>query len=251
MDLNLAGKTALVTGASKGIGLAVARALAAEGCNLHLASRTQADLEAARDGINGDFGAQVTIHAADLSNGDRVRQLAKDTAGIDIPVNNAGPIPFRSLDLVDVDIAGFPLRIDEDRLRTDIFDGMCRGGVGLGRHDDLVPRTQAKLEIPQVQARRAGRYGHRLATMGEGREIFLELQRARTMNQDRAVQNLQDSAPFGIADDRTTEMDLAEIGCFRAARLRRIGRCARRVRWQSRRRGSGIRHLHSPPARGH
>jgi NAD(P)-dependent dehydrogenase (short-subunit alcohol dehydrogenase family) len=101
MELNLAGKTALVTGASKGIGLAVARQLAAEGCSLHLASRTQADLEAARDGINRDFGAQVTVHAADLSDGDRVRQLAADTAGIDILVNNAGAIPFGSVDMVD------------------------------------------------------------------------------------------------------------------------------------------------------
>ncbi len=46
MDLNLHGKTALVTGASKGIGLAVAKALAAEGCNLHLAARGKETLEA-------------------------------------------------------------------------------------------------------------------------------------------------------------------------------------------------------------
>lgn len=101
MDLNLAGKTALVTGGSKGIGLAVAKQLAAEGCSLHLASRTRTDLEAARDAINRDFGAQVTIHAANLADGDRMRQLARDTAGIDILVNNAGAIPFGSVDMVD------------------------------------------------------------------------------------------------------------------------------------------------------
>ncbi len=101
MDLNLAGKTALITGASKGIGLAVARLLAAEGCSLHLAARTEADLVAARDDINQTHGAQVTIHAADLSDGDRMRQLARDTAGIDILVNNAGAIPFGNVEMVD------------------------------------------------------------------------------------------------------------------------------------------------------
>ena len=49
MDLHLRGKTALVTGASKGIGLACARQLAEEGCHLHLASRTKADLDKARE----------------------------------------------------------------------------------------------------------------------------------------------------------------------------------------------------------
>jgi 3-oxoacyl-[acyl-carrier protein] reductase len=39
MDLNLAGKTVLITGGSKGIGLAVAHAFAGEGCDLHLAAR--------------------------------------------------------------------------------------------------------------------------------------------------------------------------------------------------------------------
>lgn len=48
MDLNLRGRTALVTGGSKGIGIASAECLAAEGVNVILVSRTQADLDAAR-----------------------------------------------------------------------------------------------------------------------------------------------------------------------------------------------------------
>ena len=51
MDLNLRGRTALITGASKGIGLASAECLAAEGVNVILVSRTLADLEAARSRI--------------------------------------------------------------------------------------------------------------------------------------------------------------------------------------------------------
>ncbi len=45
MDLNLKGRRALITGGSKGIGLAIATSLAAEGCDLHLAARTQSELE--------------------------------------------------------------------------------------------------------------------------------------------------------------------------------------------------------------
>jgi NAD(P)-dependent dehydrogenase (short-subunit alcohol dehydrogenase family) len=101
MDLNLTGKTALITGGSKGIGLAVARLLAAEGCSLHLAARTEADLIAARDELNQTYSAQVTIHAADLSDGERMRQLASDTAGIDILINNAGAIPFGNIEMID------------------------------------------------------------------------------------------------------------------------------------------------------
>ena len=48
MELNLKGRTAFITGASRGIGYGVAMQLADEGCNLHLASRNAADLEAAR-----------------------------------------------------------------------------------------------------------------------------------------------------------------------------------------------------------
>ena len=51
MELNLAGRTALITGASKGIGLAVAKRFASEGCNLVLAARSEGRLEEAADAI--------------------------------------------------------------------------------------------------------------------------------------------------------------------------------------------------------
>ena len=48
MDLRLASRTVLITGSSKGIGLAFAHGFAAEGCDVHLVARTEADLERAR-----------------------------------------------------------------------------------------------------------------------------------------------------------------------------------------------------------
>ena len=101
MDLHLRGKTALVTGASKGIGLACARLLAEEGCHLHIASRTMADLEKAKESIQSRHNVSVTVHAVDLSNGDTVRALAAACSDIDILVNNAGAIPGGTLLNVD------------------------------------------------------------------------------------------------------------------------------------------------------
>jgi NAD(P)-dependent dehydrogenase (short-subunit alcohol dehydrogenase family) len=93
MNLNLKGKTALVTGGSKGIGRACAETLAAEGCSLHLAARDQTALRQAKDLLESKFHVSITIHAIDLSIGDNLKVLAKDCSDIDILVNNAGAIP--------------------------------------------------------------------------------------------------------------------------------------------------------------
>ena len=100
MDLQLKGKRALVTGASKGIGLAVARVLAAEGCHLALASRGLPALEAARETLRKAApGIDVTIHAADLSRGEDQGRLVQACGDVDILVNNAGAAPAG--DLID------------------------------------------------------------------------------------------------------------------------------------------------------
>lgn len=93
MDLKLSGRTALITGGSRGIGLGVAQALAAEGCHLHLSSRNAADLEAARGRILAAHKVNVTCHALDLGASENARKLGKACRDIDILVNNAGAIP--------------------------------------------------------------------------------------------------------------------------------------------------------------
>lgn len=101
MQLNLHGKTAIVTGASKGIGRAIAHTLAEEGCHLHLVSRTEADLAAVRDAIRAKHQAPVHIHPMDLSDGANVKRLIAACADADILVNNAGAIPTGDLEMVD------------------------------------------------------------------------------------------------------------------------------------------------------
>ena len=101
MDLNLRGRTALITGASKGIGRAIAAVLAQEGCNLILVSRTAADLEAARQEIAASHNVSVVTHALDLSANSAIKELVAAHPDIDILVNNAGAIPGGRLSEVD------------------------------------------------------------------------------------------------------------------------------------------------------
>lgn len=93
MDLQLVGKSALITGASKGIGRATADQLSHEGCNLILVSRTAADLTAAKEAIAGKSKVRIDTVVADLSHSSSVDRLAQDFPSVDILVNNAGAIP--------------------------------------------------------------------------------------------------------------------------------------------------------------
>jgi len=101
MDLKLAGKTALITGGSKGIGRAAAEILAGEGCNLIIVSRSADALATAKAAIVQKTNARVDTVAADLSDSANVDQLARDYPDIDILVNNAGAIPGATLLNVD------------------------------------------------------------------------------------------------------------------------------------------------------
>jgi 3-oxoacyl-[acyl-carrier protein] reductase len=97
MNLELKGKSVLITGGSKGIGLACAKAFAAEGCRVQIASRSKEKLEQAAKALGGD----ARVHVADLRDGSALRALAKACADVDILVNNAGDIPAGTLEALD------------------------------------------------------------------------------------------------------------------------------------------------------
>jgi len=102
MDLELAGKRAVVTGGSRGIGLAVARALAGEGADVALVARDPVALDTAAAGLAG-LGGRVVAVAADTSDDSSVRAMAQRVCellgGVDVLVNGAarvsspGPAP--------------------------------------------------------------------------------------------------------------------------------------------------------------
>jgi hypothetical protein len=101
MDLYLRNKHALVTGASQGIGMAIASALAAEGCHLHLAARTPQTLQALADRLRREHAVQVHTHAADLATPAGIEAVSAACQDVDILVNNAGAIPRGSILEVD------------------------------------------------------------------------------------------------------------------------------------------------------
>ncbi len=102
MDLQLAGKTAVITGASKGIGLGCAVALAREGCDVHISARSADVLESAIAAIESEApGVTAAAHALDLSTPDGQQALVSATGVPDIWVNNAGAIPGGDIATVD------------------------------------------------------------------------------------------------------------------------------------------------------
>jgi hypothetical protein len=101
MDLGLNGKTALITGGSKGIGRASAEVLADEGCNVILVAREQAALDSAAAAIRTRRQVNVRTISADLSNDAAIRRVAEEAGEIDILVNNAGAVPPGDLLSVD------------------------------------------------------------------------------------------------------------------------------------------------------
>lgn len=97
MGETLSGKNAIITGAGRGIGRAIALALAAEGVNVGLLAQSEATLENVAKEVEA-LGVKVTIATADVSSNDEVTQaiesLTSELGQVDILINNAGIAKF-------------------------------------------------------------------------------------------------------------------------------------------------------------
>src|SRR6202795_2254759 len=109
MELGLAGKTALVTGGSKGIGLETARALAREGVKVLICARRETALaDAARD-IMATTQSKIETHSLDVTKVEQIetipRIVGEKLGRIDILVNNAGTGTYKPfLDVTDKEL---------------------------------------------------------------------------------------------------------------------------------------------------
>lgn len=94
MNTNLHGKTALVTGASSGLGVDFARHLAARGCNLILVARREHQLRAVQEEISQRYGVDVLIIPMDLAAANAPQtlydQIKAEGKQVDVLINNAG-----------------------------------------------------------------------------------------------------------------------------------------------------------------
>ena len=102
MDLGIRGKKALIGGGTRGIGRAVAEALAAEGVNLEIIARHNTDLVAKE--LSQKYGVEVKGHGIDLSKSKDIDLLRREVGNIDILFTNVGgPKPGEIEDLTDED----------------------------------------------------------------------------------------------------------------------------------------------------
>jgi 3-oxoacyl-[acyl-carrier protein] reductase len=130
MDLEIKDRRALVTGGSKGIGLGVARRLAAEGCDLVLVARSGAELDHAAEGIRAETGRAVAVLPIDLSERGAAARIVAAHPDIDILVNNAGAIPTGTLEEIS------------DQAMRESWDVKVFGYIDLCRH--YMPRMRKR-----------------------------------------------------------------------------------------------------------
>ncbi len=133
MDLGIAGKKAIVGGASVGLGKACAMSLAREGVNVTIVARTRANIEAAAEEIRAATGVVVTAVAADLNTDEARSQILKICPQPDILINNSGGPPTGNFR--DFDRATWMAALNNNMLAPifmikDVVDGMIARKFG-------------------------------------------------------------------------------------------------------------------------
>jgi 3-oxoacyl-[acyl-carrier protein] reductase len=240
MDLGLAAKVAIVGGASRGIGRAIALALAQEGCSVAICARGQEELEAAATNIRAQTGAQVLPVVCDMADHDDIRRLVRQTAEafgrIDIVVNNAGGPPLGTFD--DFGDAEWQKAIDQNFLsavrttREALPFLRKRGGLIINITsvavkqpiDRLILSNSARLGVigmAKTLSREVARDGITVNNVCPGNiatQRLLSLFEARAQREGRAFQEVvaeeEDRTPMGFLGEPA---DVAALVTFLAS----------------------------------
>ncbi len=213
MDLGISGKTALVLGASQGLGRAIAEGLAAEGVNLVLAARNEKALGELASALSATHPVSVTVAVVDLADAGSVEALCarvRDDFKPDILINNAGgPPPSVS--------TGIALEAWQRATQTLLFS--------------IVRVTEAALE-----SMRARRWGRILAIGSSG--VIQPIPNLALSNTLRgAVAGFCKTLAAEVASDGVTvnmilpgKIDTARVGQLDTARAEREGKTVEQVR---------------------
>lgn len=242
MDLELNGKTVLVTGGSRGIGYASAAVLAREGANVILVGRDPEAVNGAAQRLTKEQGGSIEPLCADLADARGLARLSERIAQVDVLVNNAGAIPGGGL--ADVDDARWRAAWDLKvfgyiNLTRDALTSMMRrgGGViinvigiaGAAPRYDYLCGSMANVALMSL-TRAAGAYsttrGVRVVGVNPGptrTERLVSLYKARALqrfgDEERWTEMLS-HLPFGRAAEPTEIADLITfLASSRAAYL--------------------------------
>jgi short-subunit dehydrogenase len=156
------GRTALVTGGSRGIGPHIARELIKQGVNVVLSGRSAADLEAVAEEL-AKSGASVSIEQADLTQAGAPQALVaaveRKWGGIDLLVNNAGGDPLREFDTMTLEENLRILQLNlvaPLALTHAVLPGMLRRGRG---HVVNISSMAGRIAFPYTEAYAAAKDG--------------------------------------------------------------------------------------------
>ena len=223
MKLGLEGKVVLITGGSKGIGLACAKAFAEEGARVSIASRSEENLERARMDLAKERFEVVTVQA-DFSvakdSEDAVRKTEKLLGPVDILINSAGAarrFPWEKLDAEawqqGMNAKYFPYIYAMDAVRPGMIErkrGSIVNIVGMGgkaattMHMPGGAANAALMLVTAGWATALGKFGIRVNAINPGATLTERLQEALRLDADKkgitmaeALKKSEENIPLG------------------------------------------------------